>query len=74
MMGSENSMLFGGVFMWIFWFVVIAIIVLVVRSMVGSGEAGSSKQESAMDILNKRFANGEIDEVEYKSRKSELER
>jgi len=39
----------------------------------GSLSLGSDKtQQSAVDILDERFANGEIDEAEYKQKKSVL--
>ena len=70
---------FGGGFMWIFWILLIVLLVWVVKMVAdsasgGRSDGGSKKQESAMEILDKRFARGEIDEEEYHRRRQELEK
>lgn len=42
------------------------------RRWCGFGEYDSQK-ESAIDILNKRYAQGDIDQVEYEEKKKRLE-
>ena len=68
-------MLFGSIMMVLFWGGIILVIVLVVRS-IGSGSAGGAGAPSVgkapLDILNERFARGEIDKEEFEERKKLL--
>jgi putative membrane protein len=61
------------VFVPLFWFAVIAGIVLLLRSRGGWGplRVGSHRQ-SALDVLDDRYARGEIDVDEYRERRSVL--
>lgn len=62
--------------MWIlfilFWILVIAGAVLIVRWLIGVTEKGAST-ESPLDILKKRYARGEIDRETYERMKNDLE-
>jgi len=62
---------FGGVFMIVWWVLIIIGIIMLVKWLLNSKSfrGGNSK---ALDILNERYARGEIDEQEYKKRKSDL--
>ena len=71
MMAGESSMWFGGGFMWIFWLIIIAVLVMLFKSVMGNTNSPDSKD--ALEILNQRFARGEIDEEEYKRRRKLLE-
>ncbi|MCK4875161.1 MAG: SHOCT domain-containing protein [Sulfurimonas sp.] len=52
------------------WLIILLLIVLFVYFI-----NGNKKEElSASDILDKRYANGEIDEKEYKTKKKNLEK
>jgi putative membrane protein len=61
------------VFVPLFWIVVIGGIVLLLRSRGGWGppRAGNHR-ESALDVLDGRYARGEIDVDEYRERRSVL--
>jgi len=73
-MMNYDGHFWGGGFMWIFWILVIAgIFFLFQSSMRGDSDSRSSNNESAMDILEKRYARGEIDEAEFERRRKELE-
>jgi len=68
---------FGGIFMILWWVIIIVGIIAVVRWLgqtsgtQGHGHsAGASR--SAMDILKERYARGEINEAEYLKIKREL--
>lgn len=71
-----NSMFFGhGIFMFIFWILIVVSIVSIFRSF-SLGRAGSfrgSKNEkNCMEILKKRYVNGEITREEYQEIKQKL--
>lgn len=62
---------FGGIFMILWWILIIAGIVMLVKWLNKSSgtEAGSNK---ALEILRERYARGEIDEQEFQKRKNDL--
>ena len=72
MMGNGGGMWFGGGFMWLFWLLIIVVIVIVIKSLLGGG-VNRNSTDSPLQILQKRYARGEIDEEEYKRRRRELE-
>lgn len=58
----------------LFWVVVIAGVVLIVRWLTArEGRGLSSPPASALDILKMRYAKGEIDQTTYQSMKREIE-
>ncbi len=72
-MGDHSWLGFGGGFMWIFWILVIVAIVALFRGFSGSTSSTSSA-ESPMEILRKRYANGEISDEEFEHKRKELEK
>jgi putative membrane protein len=66
-MGNDGwgHMLFGGLMMVLFWGAVIALAVFLVRGLTrGRGEKGdgvSQPRPTALDLLQERYARGEID-------------
>lgn len=67
-----GHMIFGSLMMIVFWGGLILVIVLAVRWLGGgsSREAGSPRSRTrALDILQERFARGEIDKEEFEERK-----
>ncbi|MCZ6624315.1 MAG: SHOCT domain-containing protein [Deltaproteobacteria bacterium] len=65
--------LFGGLMMLLFWILIIAGIVLLVRWFINEGKLkGSRTEETPLDILKKRYAGGEINKEQYESMKQEL--
>ena len=74
-MGSYGwgHMLFGGLMMVLFWGIVIALAVLRVRGLTrGRGAPFSHRRPTALDLLQERYARGEIDREEYEQRKRDL--
>lgn len=60
----------GPLFMIVFWIIVLVLIVFLINQSVGKGkEAG----ESALEILKKRYAKGEIGKEEFEAKKKDLE-
>ena len=77
-MGSYGwgHVLFGGLMMVLFWGAVIALVVFLVRGLTrGRSEVGddvSHQRPTALDILQERYARGEIDQQDYEQRKRDL--
>lgn len=70
-----GSMIFGGFAMIVFWAVTIALIVLLVRWLIGSEplrRAERPEGKTPLDILKERFAKGEIDKDEFEERRKLL--
>jgi putative membrane protein len=70
MMGGGFGFGIPGLGMVLFWGLIIVAVVLVARSLSGSQERGS--QKSAREILDERYARGEIGKQEYEERKQAL--
>jgi putative membrane protein len=64
---------FGWLIMIVFWVIVIAAIVLVVRWLMSSPRYESDGTENkALSILDERYARGEIDREEYEQKRKDL--
>ena len=72
MFGDHGWFGFGGGFMWVFWILAIVVIIALFRGVSGSGTSATS--ESPMEILRKRYANGEISDEEFEHLRKELEK
>ncbi len=64
---------FGWLFMFIFWAVVVAAIFFLVRNL-ARGPGGQEKGETALEMLKKRYAKGELSHDEYIKARDELKR
>ena len=69
---------FGMGWMWVWWLLIIlGVIALVVGLVRAGGPRGGGdmrgRRSSAREILDERFARGEIDEQEYRARRRELD-
>ncbi len=60
------------IFMILFWGLVIWGIVALVRGLSGSRGSDSSKADSALEVLKRRYARGEINKEEYEEKKKDL--
>jgi putative membrane protein len=77
MMGP--GMMGGFGWMWlilVFWILILGLIIWAVVALVrGLSEpkgSGSSRADSALELLKKRYARGEIDKQEYEEKKKDL--
>jgi putative membrane protein len=60
-------------FMWIIWIIIIIAIILFVRSYFSPARGeGELTKESALDVLKKRYARGEISKEEFEEKKRDL--
>ncbi|WP_422022332.1 SHOCT domain-containing protein [Pyruvatibacter mobilis] len=70
-----GHMIFGSLMMILFWGGIIVVVVLAVRRF-GSGPSHgtppATSRNKALDILQERFARGEIDKDEFEERKRHL--
>ena len=67
-------MWFGPLFMVVLVVLVVAAVVALVRGFAGVERPPSSMSPSPRDILDQRFARGEIDAEDYEARKRALEK
>jgi len=63
---------FGWVFGLLLWIVVIAALVVMVRRFSNKEGDNPTVEKSAFDILDERFARGEIDQQEYEQKRKVL--
>lgn len=68
-MGMGGSFM-GGIFMILFWVLVIAGIVYLVKYL--SQNQNKKQDKTPLDILKERYAKGEIDKEEFEKRKKDL--
>lgn len=70
--GFSPFMMVGGI---LFYALVILGVYYIIRSLMKSkAEQGSHPANDALNILNERYARGEIDEEDYQRRKAELKK
>ena len=67
-----GGMLFGGLFMLVFWGAVIGLLVMLVRYLAAGETSARPSGESPREILDRRFATGEIGKDEYEARRKAL--
>ncbi|GMQ76941.1 MAG: SHOCT domain-containing protein [Gammaproteobacteria bacterium] len=66
--------LFGGVFMILFWGLIIVAIVVLVKWLLGRSRPGSAPdRDTALAILQNRYARGEIEADEFEQAKRRLQ-
>jgi len=65
---------YGGIFMWLILILIAGVIIyFAVNRSKGTGNPAGSPEESPIEILKRRYANGEISREEFNRMKKELE-
>lgn len=73
MMSDGFNMGFGGGFMWLVWILLIIAILWVLAMISGSKSDPSKGQKTALEILEERYAKGEINQQEFLKKKKDLD-
>jgi putative membrane protein len=72
--GSGWGGMFFGPLMMIAWLaVLVAVVVLILRWLGGAGTTGVGSVRTAREILDERYARGEIDREEYLRRRQDID-
>lgn len=69
---GAGAAIIGMLLMAAFWVAVIVGIVFLVRWIAGQSGSRPQQGETALDILKKRYARGEITKAEFEERKKDL--
>jgi putative membrane protein len=74
--GGDFGMGFGGggIFMILFWILIIMGVVYLVKSFIGGTSGEEKKSESAQGVLAKRFAKGEMSKEDFEDAMETLKR
>jgi len=73
--GGDFSMGFGGgIFMLLFWVFVVLGVVYLIKILLGIGSEAGKPRETAREVLEKRFAKGEISKEEFEDAMEVLKR
>jgi len=73
MMGGGYWGLTGIIFMVLFWAALILLVIWLYKQVRGEAVGAGAKGETAIDILKKRYASGEITKDQFGEMKKELE-
>lgn len=65
-------MMLGGIWMIIFWGVIIFLIVWGIKRLTGHRDSGGVERRSPLDIAKERYARGEISKEQFEQIKKDL--
>lgn len=70
----HDGFFMGGMwFGWIFWIIIIGAVVYLIVRFNNQNNRFTQHSESALDILKKRYAKGEISKEEFEEKKKDIE-
>ena len=75
MMDNWGMGWFGGIFMILFWVLILAGLMFVIKWLIQSTSKGRDDGQSgyrALEILKERYARGEIDKTQFENMKQDL--
>jgi putative membrane protein len=72
MMGWGMMGWIGPIMMLVFWAAVVVAVIFLVRWITASTSGRAEAEDTALDILKKRYARGEIDKEEFEAKKKDL--
>ena len=75
MMGGWGLGWFGGIFMTIFWILILMAVVVFIKWLIqatGRGQTDVTGGSRALEILQERYARGEIDKAKFEAMKMDL--
>lgn len=72
--GYHGNMMsiFGSIFMFLFWIMIILAVIYFAKGIFGRNEPRQHKEETAEEILKKRYARGELDKEDFERMRREL--
>lgn len=62
----------GGWFMMAFWWIIILVIVAIAVRWLSQQKGQAPKEDSAIEVLKKRYVRGEISKEEFEEKKKDL--
>ena len=70
----HHDMGWGGMWIgWLFWIIVIVVIVYLLVRFAGRNQQTTERGDTAIDILKKRYAQGEITKEQFEEMKKNVE-
>ena len=70
--GNWGFSWFGGIFMIIFWILIIVGVIFLIKWLVINKPTEGQSKETPLEILRRRYASGEISKEEFESKKRDL--